>query len=96
MGRYWLVLWVLGQYNLVLLGIKWYWVSIGLLCLYILKKNGDLVGCYHSGITNERTNNEQGKIRLLSQWTMEGWGVVVVVRAVLGNMGQYRALLVYI
>ena len=29
---------VLGQYNLVLLGIKWYWVSIGLLCLYILKK----------------------------------------------------------
>ena len=27
---------VLGQYNLVLLGIKWYWVSIGLLCLYIL------------------------------------------------------------
>ena len=28
---------VLGQYNLVLLGIKWYWVSIGLLCLYILK-----------------------------------------------------------
>ena len=28
---------VLGQYNLVLLGIKWYWVSVGLLCLYILK-----------------------------------------------------------
>ena len=30
---------VLGQYKLVLLvlGIKWYWVSIGLLCLYILK-----------------------------------------------------------
>ena len=28
---------VLGQYNLVLLGIKWYWVSIELLCLYILK-----------------------------------------------------------
>ena len=26
-----------GQYNLVLLGFKWYWVSIGLLCLYILK-----------------------------------------------------------
>ena len=37
-GRYWLVLWVLGQYNLVLPGIKWYWVSIGLLCVYILKK----------------------------------------------------------
>ena len=34
MGRHCLVP---GQYNLVLLGIKWYWVSIGLLCLYILK-----------------------------------------------------------
>ena len=30
---------VLGQYNLVLLGFKWYWVGIGLLCLYVLKKN---------------------------------------------------------
>ena len=28
---------VLGQYNLVLLGIKWYWVSKVLLCQYILK-----------------------------------------------------------
>ena len=28
---------VLGQYKLVLLGIKWYLVIIGLLCLYILK-----------------------------------------------------------
>ena len=28
---------VLRQYKLVLLGIRWYWVSIGLLCLYILK-----------------------------------------------------------
>ena len=28
---------VLGQYNLVLLGIKWNWVSARLLCLYILK-----------------------------------------------------------
>ena len=28
---------VLGQYNLVLLGIKWNLVSVGLLCLYILK-----------------------------------------------------------
>ena len=27
---------VLGQYNLVLLGIKWYWVSKVLLCQYIL------------------------------------------------------------
>ena len=29
---------VVGQYNLVLFGIKWYWVNKGLLCLYILKK----------------------------------------------------------
>ena len=28
---------ILGQYNLVLLGIKWNWVSARLLCLYILK-----------------------------------------------------------
>ena len=28
---------VLGQCKLVLLGIKWNWVSIGFLCLYILK-----------------------------------------------------------
>ena len=52
MGRYWLVLggtgsvwggtgWymvVLGQYNSVLLSIKLYWVSKGLVCLYILEK----------------------------------------------------------
>ena len=29
---------LLGQYNLVLIGIEWYWVNNGLLCLYILKK----------------------------------------------------------
>ena len=34
-GRY---LMVLGQYNLVLLGIKWCWFSKGLFWLYILKK----------------------------------------------------------
>ena len=34
---------LLGQYNLVLIGIEWYWVNKGLLCLYILKKiNGDV------------------------------------------------------
>ena len=31
---------VLGQYNLVLIGIEWYWVNKGLLSsLYLLKKN---------------------------------------------------------
>ena len=29
---------VLGQYKSVLLGFKWYWVSMGLLSLYILIK----------------------------------------------------------
>ena len=28
----------MGQINLVLIGIKWNWVSTRLLCLYILKK----------------------------------------------------------
>ena len=59
---------VLGQNNLVPIGIKWYWVSLRLLCLYILKKSGDFVGCYWDG----QTNGEQGKIELVSQWTMEG------------------------
>ena len=36
---------VLGQYNLVVIGIEWYWVNKGLLSsLYLLKKkiNGDV------------------------------------------------------
>ena len=67
MGQYWLVLggtgsvegvtsWylvVLGQYNMALLGVKWYWVSIGLLCLYILQKYDDLVRCHHSRTDND-------------------------------------------
>ena len=36
-----------------------------------IEKSGDLIGCYHSG-PNEQTN-KQGKIELLSHWTMEGW-----------------------
>ena len=37
------ILIVLGHYHLVLIGIEWYWVDKGLLCLYILKKiNGDV------------------------------------------------------
>ena len=28
----------MGQYNLVMIGIEWYWVNKGLLCLYILRK----------------------------------------------------------
>ena len=75
-GRYWLVfggdglIWggtgwnlvVLGQHDLVLLCIKWYWVIVWLLCQYILKKSGDLVGCYHSG-TDGQTNEQTRKDR---------------------------------
>ena len=32
-----------------------------------IEKSGDLVGCHHSGTT------KQGKIELLSQWTMDCW-----------------------
>ena len=53
------------QYNLVLLGIKWNLVSVGLLCLYILK-NMEI----YSDVTI--AGRQQGKIELLSQWTMEG------------------------
>ena len=38
--------WYLVNIKLVLLGIRWYMVSKGLVCLYILEKSGDLVGCY--------------------------------------------------
>ena len=60
---------VVGQYELVVLGIRWYWVSIGLLCQYILNNTeiwSDVT------IVGRQTTNEQGKIELLSQWTMEG------------------------
>ena len=53
---------VVGQYNLVLHGIKKTWVSKRLLCLYILKKSGELVGCHHSG-TDGRTNAQTRKDR---------------------------------
>ena len=63
---------VLGQYNLVLLGIKWYWVIIWLLCQYILKTVEIWSDVTIAGRTDKRTN-KQGKIELLSQWTMDGW-----------------------
>ena len=59
---------VLGQYNLVLLGIKWCWVGKGLLCLYVLKKVEIWLDVTIAG---QRTT-EQGKIELLSRWTMDG------------------------
>ena len=62
---------VLVQYDFVLLGVELYSiyrVSKGLLCLYKLKKVEIQSGVTIAG----RTNNEQGKIELLSPWTMEG------------------------
>ena len=67
-GTIWYLV-VLGQYNLVLFGIKWYWVGIGLLCLYILKKMEILSGF---SIAGRQMNDKQGKLELLSYWTMDG------------------------
>ena len=69
MGRYMVVL---GLYYLVLLSITWNWVSTRLLCLNILKK----VLIWSDVTIEERTDkqtNKQGKIELLSQWTMDRW-----------------------
>ena len=70
-GRYWLVfggtgsVWgstgwylvILGHFNLVLFGIKWYWVIKGLLCLYILKKL--------MVTSTNRPTNRQGEYRAI-------------------------------
>ena len=49
-----------GQYNLVLLGFKWYWVGIGLLCLYVLKKKVEIwLDVTLAGRTDEQTNKER-------------------------------------
>ena len=61
---------VLGQYNLVLFGFKWNWVSTRLVCLHILKKVEIWSDVTIPG--QRQTKNEKGKIELLSQWTMDG------------------------
>ena len=50
---------VLGQYDLVLQGIKWNWVSTRLLCLYILGKVEIWLVVTIAGQTNERLNKER-------------------------------------
>ena len=51
---------VLGQYELVVLGIRWYWVSIGLLCLYKLEKLEIWSDVTIAGRqTNKRTTNKE-------------------------------------
>ena len=59
MGRYWLALWVLGQYNLVLLGIKWNLVSVGLLCQYILKNMEIYSDVTIAGRRDKRTRKDR-------------------------------------
>ena len=55
---------ILGQYNLVLFGIKWYWVNKGLLCLYILKKiNGDVNR--PTDQPTDRPTDQQGEYRAI-------------------------------
>ena len=57
---------VLGQYNLVLLGIKWNWVSTMLLCLCILRKQVEIWSDVTlAGRTNKRMTN---KVKLLAFW----------------------------
>ena len=59
---------VLGQNNLVPIGIKWNWVNRGLLCLYILKKVEIWSDVTIAGQTTERTRKD----RATQPWTMDG------------------------
>ena len=58
---------VLGQYNSELFGMKWYWVSIGFLCLYI-ETSGYLVVVTIAGRTTKRKDRatqslDHGRLR---------------------------------
>ena len=61
---------VLGQYNLILLGIKWNWVSTRLLCLYILKKVEIWSDVTIAGLTKKQTRKDRATQPM--QWTMDG------------------------
>ena len=56
---------VLGQYKLVLLGIRWYRVRKGLGCLYILEKVEFCLGDTDASLTYSHTHRQQN-IELLS------------------------------
>ena len=58
---------VLGQYKLLLLGNKWYWVGIGLLCLYVLKEVEIWLDVTIAGRTDEQTNERTSKDRATQQ-----------------------------
>ena len=85
--RYWLVLGVLGQYNLVMLGIKWYWASKGALMPVYNDKRGDYVGCYHSRTNDNRTRKDRatqpldhGRLRWAKRRKIFGEGKYLVGR----------------
>ena len=61
---------VVGQYNLVLLGIKWYWVGIGPLCLYVLKQVEIWLDVTIAGRTKEQTRDV---IRCLAESNNSTW-----------------------
>ena len=74
---------VLGQYGAALVGTWWYLVSVTWYCL-VLSETGLVKGFYaciyfkkkveiRSDVTIAGGTNEQGKIELLNQWTMDGW-----------------------
>ena len=50
---------LLGQFNLVLLGIKWCWVVIGPLCLYVLKQVEIWLDVTIIGRTNKQTRKDR-------------------------------------
>ena len=63
---------VLGQYKLVLLVIRWLWVSIGLLCLSILKIMEIWSDVTTAGRqTNERRTREDRPTQPMDQWKAE-------------------------
>ena len=95
---------VLCQYGAVLVGtlwywvsIKWYWVSKGLLCLYISKKMEIWSDVTIAGRTNERTNKERW--RGWGGWGAEGADqgeVSTIILGMLESSGfrKYSTLLV--
>ena len=55
---------VLGQYKLVLLGIRWYRVSKRLVCLYILEKVEIWSGDTKASLTHSHTHRQQNIVLL--------------------------------
>ena len=77
---------VLIHYKLALISTWWYRVTIGLLCLYILKKSGDFVGWYRC-VTHSLIDRQQIiKLLILSTVKSLSW-----VMQVIGQSSLYLA-----